>query len=157
MELLKQRILTDGKNLGKGILKVDRFINHQVDPILMDACGAEFARLFAGTPAVKILTAEISGIGPRDGREISQPARGLRAQIETRHDAERSLHHCSSLPHQGSQRGVDCLSRVPAPWGKNPHHRRFPCFRSHDRWAGAPRPDGWRGGGRHRHTGRKDL
>lgn len=64
MELLKQRIMTDGKNLGGGILKVDRFINHQVDPSLMDACGAEFARLFSGTEAVKILTAEISGIAP---------------------------------------------------------------------------------------------
>ena len=47
MELLKQRILKDGSNLGNGILKVDRFINHQVDPMLMDACGAELARLFA--------------------------------------------------------------------------------------------------------------
>jgi xanthine phosphoribosyltransferase len=64
MELLKQRIMKDGKNLGNGILKVDRFINHQVDPMLMDACGLEFARLFAGTEAVKILTAEISGIAP---------------------------------------------------------------------------------------------
>lgn len=64
MELLKQRIIKDGRNLGKGILKVDRFINHQVDPNLMDACGLEFARLFAGTDAVKILTAEISGIAP---------------------------------------------------------------------------------------------
>ncbi len=64
MDLLKQRIMTEGKNLGKGILKVDRFINHQVDPNLMDACGKEFARLFAGTTAVKILTAEISGIAP---------------------------------------------------------------------------------------------
>ncbi len=64
MDLLKQRILSEGKNLGKGILKVDRFINHQVDPTLMDACGKEFARLFAGTTAVKILTAEISGIAP---------------------------------------------------------------------------------------------
>jgi len=64
LELLKQRILIDGKNLGNGILKVDRFINHQVDPMLMDECGKEFARLFANTPAVKILTAEISGIAP---------------------------------------------------------------------------------------------
>lgn len=64
MELLKQRIMTEGENLGGGILKVDRFINHQVDPNLMDACGLEFARLFAGTEAVKILTAEISGIAP---------------------------------------------------------------------------------------------
>ena len=64
MDLLKERILKDGKNLGGGILKVDRFINHQVDPMLMDECGKEFARLFADTPAVKILTAEISGIAP---------------------------------------------------------------------------------------------
>ena len=64
MELLKQKILKDGRNLGKGILKVDRFINHQVDPRLMDACGQEFARIFHDTPAEKILTAEISGIAP---------------------------------------------------------------------------------------------
>jgi len=64
LDLLKQRILTHGKNLGNGILKVDRFINHQVDPTLMDECGKEFARLFANTPAIKILTAEISGIAP---------------------------------------------------------------------------------------------
>ncbi|MBM3123105.1 MAG: xanthine phosphoribosyltransferase, partial [Chloroflexi bacterium] len=39
MDALKLRILTDGRNLGNGILKVDGFINHQVDPALMDACG----------------------------------------------------------------------------------------------------------------------
>ena len=64
MEALKQRILKDGKYLGNGILKVDNFINHQVDAGLMDACGAEFARLFANTGATRILTAEISGIAP---------------------------------------------------------------------------------------------
>lgn len=64
MEELKQRILTDGRNLGDGILKVDGFINHQVDPLLMKACGEELARQFADTRPDKILTAEISGIGP---------------------------------------------------------------------------------------------
>ena len=64
MQLLKDRIRSQGKNLGNGILKVDRFINHQVDPTLMDACGAEFARLFKDIGAEKILTAEISGIAP---------------------------------------------------------------------------------------------
>jgi xanthine phosphoribosyltransferase len=64
MEALKQRILQDGKYLGGGILKVDNFINHQVDAALMDACGAEFAHLFANTGATRILTAEISGIAP---------------------------------------------------------------------------------------------
>jgi len=64
MEALKQRIIEEGKNLGNGILKVDSFINHQVDPSLMDACGIEFARRFANIGATKILTAEISGIAP---------------------------------------------------------------------------------------------
>jgi xanthine phosphoribosyltransferase len=45
-------------------LKVDGFINHQVDPALMDACGKEFARRFNHVGATKILTAEISGIAP---------------------------------------------------------------------------------------------
>jgi xanthine phosphoribosyltransferase len=61
---LEERILRDGKILSGGILKVDSFVNHQVDPLLMDACGREFARLFASVGATKILTAEISGIAP---------------------------------------------------------------------------------------------
>lgn len=64
MQALKDRILTEGKNLGNGILKVDGFINHQVDPRLMDACGQEFARRFKDLRATKVLTAEISGIAP---------------------------------------------------------------------------------------------
>ncbi len=64
MDPLKIRILTEGKNLGGGILKVDGFINHQVDPELMDFCGRELAARFATVNATKILTAEISGIAP---------------------------------------------------------------------------------------------
>jgi xanthine phosphoribosyltransferase len=64
MQDLKVRILTDGKNLGDGILKVDGFINHQVDPGLIDACGRELASRFAEVGATKVLTAEISGIAP---------------------------------------------------------------------------------------------
>lgn len=64
MNELEERILRDGKNLGGGILKVDSFVNHQVDPLLMDACGREFARRFASVGATKVLTAEISGIAP---------------------------------------------------------------------------------------------
>jgi len=61
---LKQRIRAEGRNLGHGILKVDGFINHQVDPQLMDECGRELAQRFAQIGATKILTAEISGIAP---------------------------------------------------------------------------------------------
>ncbi len=64
MQALKDRILREGKNLGNGILKVDGFINHQVDPALMFACGEEFARRFRDIGATKVLTAEISGIAP---------------------------------------------------------------------------------------------
>jgi xanthine phosphoribosyltransferase len=64
MQVLKDRILQEGKNLGNGILKVDGFINHQVDPVLMDVCGKEFARRFRNVGATKVLTAEISGIAP---------------------------------------------------------------------------------------------
>jgi xanthine phosphoribosyltransferase len=64
MKVLKDKVIKEGQNLGRGILKVDSFINHQVDPELMDACGAELARLFADVKATRILTAEISGIAP---------------------------------------------------------------------------------------------
>jgi xanthine phosphoribosyltransferase len=64
MQELKDRILKEGKNLGGGILKVDGFINHQVDPVLMNTCGREFAQMFKDIGATKVLTAEISGIAP---------------------------------------------------------------------------------------------
>ncbi|MFZ0533264.1 MAG: xanthine phosphoribosyltransferase [Anaerolineales bacterium] len=64
MRELQERIMREGKNLGNGILKVDGFINHQVDPMLMDACGRELARRFRSIGATKVLTAEISGIAP---------------------------------------------------------------------------------------------
>lgn len=64
MKALHERILREGRNLGGGILKVDSFLNHQVDPILMDQCGRELAARFAAVKATKVLTAEISGIAP---------------------------------------------------------------------------------------------
>lgn len=64
MKALEKRILKEGVNLGNGILKVDGFINHQVDPDLMDACGKELAARFSNVRATKVLTAEISGIAP---------------------------------------------------------------------------------------------
>ena len=64
MKALEDRIAREGLVLGGGILKVDGFINHQVDAVLMDECGVEFARLFKDVKATRILTAEISGIAP---------------------------------------------------------------------------------------------
>jgi xanthine phosphoribosyltransferase len=64
MEALKERIRREGKNLGRGILKVDSFINHQVDPALMLAVGGALAAHFGAMGVTKVLTAEISGIAP---------------------------------------------------------------------------------------------
>ena len=64
MKLLEERIQKDGQYIGGGILKVDSFVNHQVDPVLMNEAGKEFAKLFMNFSATKILTAEISGIAP---------------------------------------------------------------------------------------------
>ncbi len=64
MKELEERIRREGQDLGNGILKVDGFVNHQVDAALMDKCGQEFARRFAHVGATKVLTAEISGIAP---------------------------------------------------------------------------------------------
>jgi len=64
LEELKQRILAEGKNLGNGILKIDSLLNHQMDPALMQAMGNEIARRFGDAGVTRILTAEVSGIGP---------------------------------------------------------------------------------------------
>ena len=63
MELLKQRIRTDGTVKGTDVLKVDSFLNHQMDVALFAEIGKEFLRRFAGCGVNKILTIEASGIG----------------------------------------------------------------------------------------------
>ena len=63
MKLLEERILSDGKVLPGGILKVDNFLNHQIDTALLQAMALEFHRLFGGEGVNKILTIEASGIG----------------------------------------------------------------------------------------------
>lgn len=64
METLKQRIMQDGKCYPGGILKVDSFINHQMDPNLMMDVAKEFVRLFDKLNYNKIVTIEASGIAP---------------------------------------------------------------------------------------------
>ncbi len=64
MKALKERILKDGRCFHGGILKVDNFINHQMDPILMKSMAVEFVRRFASTKINKVLTVEASGIAP---------------------------------------------------------------------------------------------
>ena len=63
MQLLEERILRDGKVREGNVLKVDSFLNHQMDIQLFEAMGREFKRLFEGEDISKILTIEASGIG----------------------------------------------------------------------------------------------
>jgi len=62
MDLLKAKIRAEGKVIGDSLLKVDSFLNHQIDPQLMCKIGEEFAKRFQGETVTKILTIEASGI-----------------------------------------------------------------------------------------------
>ncbi|MBM7554794.1 xanthine phosphoribosyltransferase [Thalassobacillus pellis] len=75
MELLKDKILNEGKALNEKVLKVDAFLNHQIDPSLMKDIGKEFARIFKEKGITKILTIESSGIAPAvmTGLEMNVP------------------------------------------------------------------------------------
>ncbi|QQD84945.1 MULTISPECIES: xanthine phosphoribosyltransferase [Jeotgalicoccus] len=64
MDLLKQQILEQGTALSDNVLKVDRFLNHQIDPKLMVEIGKEFYRIFKDEGITKVLTLESSGIAP---------------------------------------------------------------------------------------------
>ena len=63
MKLLEDRILKDGVIKEGGVVKVDSFLNHQMDISLINEIGREFARLFGDGKVTKILTVEASGIG----------------------------------------------------------------------------------------------
>ncbi|WP_066398368.1 xanthine phosphoribosyltransferase [Neobacillus mesonae] len=64
MELLEERIKQDGQALSEHVLKVDSFLNHQIDPKLMQEIGKEFASRFSNESITKIVTIESSGIAP---------------------------------------------------------------------------------------------
>ena len=64
MDLLKKKILAEGRALSEHVLLVDSFLNHQVDVKLMKAIGEEFARRFADAGVTRIATIESSGIAP---------------------------------------------------------------------------------------------
>lgn len=62
MKALKEKIIADGVAIGTEIVKVDSFLNHQIDVALMDEIGKEFAKRFQESKVTKILTVEASGI-----------------------------------------------------------------------------------------------
>ncbi len=67
MQALIERIRAEAVHIGRGIIKVDGFVNHQIDPALTVQMGVEFAQRFAGAgvdDVTKVITAEVSGIAP---------------------------------------------------------------------------------------------
>ncbi|MEH7121197.1 xanthine phosphoribosyltransferase [Neobacillus vireti] len=64
MRLLEEKIISEGRVLSDQVLKVDSFLNHQIDPSLMNEIGKEFAARFANDGITKIVTIESSGIAP---------------------------------------------------------------------------------------------
>ncbi|HDR7535070.1 xanthine phosphoribosyltransferase [Bacillus toyonensis] len=64
MKVLQEKILNEGKVLSGDVLKVDAFLNHQIDPVLMQEIGKEFAKRFKEGNITKIVTIESSGIAP---------------------------------------------------------------------------------------------
>jgi xanthine phosphoribosyltransferase len=64
MELLKRKIVNEGIVLSDQVLKVDSFLNHQIDPLLMQEIGRTFADFFRESGITKIVTIESSGIAP---------------------------------------------------------------------------------------------
>ncbi|MEH7549416.1 MULTISPECIES: xanthine phosphoribosyltransferase [Bacillaceae] len=64
MRLLEEKIKSEGRVLSDQVLKVDSFLNHQIDPFLMNEIGKEFASRFANEGITKIVTLESSGIAP---------------------------------------------------------------------------------------------
>ncbi|MBY8913742.1 xanthine phosphoribosyltransferase [Bacillus sp. YC2] len=75
MEALKRKIEAEGIVLSDQVLKVDSFLNHQIDPVLMQEVGKEFARRFEQDGITKIVTIESSGIAPAvmAGLELGVP------------------------------------------------------------------------------------
>jgi len=72
---LEQKILSEGIVLSDEVLKVDAFLNHQIDPVMMQLIGKEFAARFKDAGITKIITIEASGIAPAimAGLELGMP------------------------------------------------------------------------------------
>ena len=127
MELLKERIRREGVNMGHGILKVDSFINHQVDPALMLAVGGAVARF---RPSRRQQDRHCGDqrhrAGADDGAGARHPGR-LRAQDEASDDAPQ--HHegqCAFAYQRGDDRADD-LAGISRP-------ARFMCWWSMIFW-----------------------
>ena len=156
MESLKARIRSEGKNLGRGILKIDSVINHQVDATLMLEAGAEFAERFAATTPTRVLTAEVSGIIPAMATAY---AMGLPLVYARKHKPvtmqEPVFVEFAPSHTKGGQVSLMVSPEFHLRRGSGADHRRFPGYRPDDCGDGADCGGGRSDVGGHRHAGRK--
>lgn len=107
MELLKQRILQDGRCFPGGILKVDSFINHQMDPMLLYKVAEEFIYRFRDADINKIVTIEASGIAPADhGGIYHASACRLYQEKTAEDDGEYVVYRCPFVYKRSRLHGV---------------------------------------------------
>ena len=95
MKLLEERIKKDGIVLPGNVLKVDSFLNHQIDPELSKAMGEEFARLFGDAGIDRVLTIEASGIaiGVMTALTLHVPLSSADRRVGTESSSRWSTHH----------------------------------------------------------------
>lgn len=109
MKLLKDKILSEGRIIGTDILKVDSFLNHQIDSKLMEEIGKAFATFFSLQGITKILTLESSGIAPAlsTGQQMGLPVVFAKKTVSRNLDQETYLSNVHSFT-----KGQDYVIRV---------------------------------------------
>ena len=102
MKLLEEKILQNGIVTPGNVLKVDSFLNHQMDITLLDAMGVEFHRLFADKKITKVLTIETSGIGVAYSvaREFGVPLLFAKKKPSVNLDGDMYVAEIESYPNQ---------------------------------------------------------
>ncbi len=108
MNFLEERILQDGVVKAGNVLKVDSFLNHQIDVALLDEIAREFKRRFAGKPVTKVLTIEASGIAIACAvaREFGVPVVFAKKSKSVNLDGEMYVAEVESFTHKKTNRVV---------------------------------------------------
>ena len=101
MKLLEDRIKAEGRALSESVLKVDVFLNHQVDPDLMQEVGKDFFDHFKDFGITRVLTIESSGIAPAvyAAQALNVPMVILKKQTSKIYSYERINHHHRNQQH----------------------------------------------------------
>lgn len=109
MQLLKDMIVSEGRIVGTDILKVDSFLNHQIDPRLMEEIGKAFSSIFSSCGVTKILTIESSGIAPAlcTGQQLGVPVIFAKKTVSKNLDSDTYLSTVHSFT-----KGTDYVIRV---------------------------------------------